>query len=216
MAERVELTNDKNQGDLSAATPANSLANIFSDDSLRGSIRKIIYDAIGAYFVLDPTNGGMLRIRLSALPPAEDEQSLNASARNFHKSAVYIKDSSDGVQAYVGIVTAVYAGEFKSILIDEPEAFLHPPLARKLGFTLASAAATAGKCLLASTHSPDFLIGCLQASDSVRVVRLEYSNGKSKGRVVNSDVLSRMYKSPLMRSANVFSSLFYDGVVIAK
>lgn len=213
---RFELTNDKPQGDLSANVPANSLANIFSDDELRRKIRSVIFDAIGLHFVIDPTNGGMLRIRLSGEAPIHDEQSLNSVAREFHKAATYIKDASDGVQAYVGIVTAVYAGEFSAILIDEPEAFLHPPLARKLGFTLASAAAEEGKCLLASTHSPDFLIGCLQASESVRVVRLEYSNGKSKGRLVSSDELSKIYKSPLMRSANVFSALFYDGVIVTE
>jgi predicted ATPase len=41
--------------------------------------------------------------------------------------------ASDGVQAFVGIVCAVLWGDYRAILIDEPEAFLHPPLARKLG-----------------------------------------------------------------------------------
>jgi hypothetical protein len=69
---------------------------------------------------------------------------------------------------------------------------------------------------MASTHSPDFLMGCLQASPHVRVVRLEYSNGRSKGKIVDSAVLTKLFKAPLLRSANVISALFHDGVVVTE
>ena len=160
--------------------------------------------------------GGSLRIRLSAVAPTQDEQSLNKAAREFHFNATYIKDASDGVQAFVGITTAIFSGEYRANLIDQPEAFLHPPLGWKLGHQLTTAMSRRSGSLLASTHGPDFLIGCLQASSSVRVVRLEYSNGKSKGRIVNSAALNTFLKKPLMRSANVISALFHDGVVVAK
>lgn len=69
---------------------------------------------------------------------------------------------------------------------------------------------------MASTHSSDFLMGCLQASPHVRVVRLEYSNGKSRGKIVDSSALVSLFKAPLLRSANVISALFHDGVVVAE
>jgi predicted ATP-dependent endonuclease of OLD family len=40
---------------------------------------------------------------------------------------------SDGVRAFTGIITEVIAGDPNILLIDEPEAFLHPSLAYKLG-----------------------------------------------------------------------------------
>ena len=113
-----------------------------------------------------------LRIRLSAIAPDENEQNWNEQSRIFHGNALYIKDASDGVQAFVRIMCAVLYEDYKTILIDEPEAFLHPPLARKLGYQLAANLRSNGS-LFASTHSPDFLMGCLQASTEVRVVRLE-------------------------------------------
>ncbi len=69
---------------------------------------------------------------------------------------------------------------------------------------------------MASTHSADFLIGCLQASSNVRVIRLQYTRGRSKGNIIDPVVLSKFFKSPLLRSANVISSLFYDGVVVTE
>lgn len=133
---RFDLTNDRSTGDL-AGVPQNILAHIFQDDDLRRELRDIVYDAFGLYFVIDPLNGGQLRIRLSSTAPTHDEQSLGKQAREFHKRAIYIKEGGDGVQAFVGIVSAVRSGDYRLILIDEPEAFLHPPLARKLGQQLA-------------------------------------------------------------------------------
>lgn len=138
------------------------------------------------------------------------------AAREFHRRATLIKDASDGIQAYVGIITAVVSGEFHTILIDEPEAFLHPPLARKLGRQLANLATSKNGSLMASTHSADFLMGCVQGGKNVRVVRLEYQNGKSKGRLVDSQKLKSLFQNPLMRSTNATSALFYDGVIVTE
>lgn len=179
-------------------------------------VRALVQDAFGLNFVVDPTQLGQFRIRLSKASPPADEQSLNESARSFYKQATHIKDASDGVQAFTGIVSAVMSGEFHTILVDEPEAFLHPPLARKLGKHLGTLAMERGGALLASTHSPDFLMGCVQATKDVRVVRLEYSDGKSRGRMVDPAQLERLFKSPLMRSANAIAGLFYDGVVVTE
>jgi ABC-type polar amino acid transport system ATPase subunit len=212
---RFNLTNDQSAGDL-LAPAQNILSHLFQNDTARKKVRELVKDAFSLFFVIDPTNLGNLRIRLSTDEPLADEQSLNDSARKYYKKAVHIKDASDGVQAFTGIVTAILSGEFHTILIDEPEAFLHPPLARKLGTNLATLAKERSSALLASTHSSDFLMGCVQASKDVRVVRLEYTNGKSQGRMVDPQELDRLFKNPLMRSTNAISGLFYDGVVVTE
>ena len=161
-----------------------------------------------------PGGLGQLRIKLADGLLTTEEQSLSLSARKFYREATHIKDASDGIQAFTGIVTAVLSGEYHTILIDEPEAFLHPPLARKLGKSLAGIAAQRNGTLMASTHSSDFLMGCVQASPSVRVVRLEFSQGKSRARSIDPKSLEQFLKRPLMRSANVISGLFHDGVIV--
>jgi hypothetical protein len=199
--------------------PQNVLAHLFRDEPTRKQLREVTHDAFGSYFVLDALNGGTLTARLSPTEPTgEIEQYLSLRAREYFSAAQLIKESSDGVQAFVGITVAVRSQDYRIILIDEPEAFLHPPLARKLGYQLSKIISTRpiGGTLMASTHSPDFLMGCLQASQAVRVVRLEYSNSKSKGTIVDSNALRALFKKPLMRSANVISALFHDGVVVTE
>jgi ABC-type cobalamin/Fe3+-siderophores transport system ATPase subunit len=163
---RFELTNDRPRGDL--LSPAqNMLVHLFQDNNARKRVRDIIFDAFGVYFTIEQLSAQNLRIRLSQTEPDADEQNWSESARTFHAKAVHIKEASDGVQAFVGILCAVLSGDNRAILVDEPEAFLHPPLARKLGFELTKNLREGGT-LMASTHSPDFVIGCLQASPNVR------------------------------------------------
>lgn len=211
---RFDLTNDQPRGDL-LGPAQNMLMHLFQSKDARKRVREIIFDAFNVYFTVEQLSAQNLRIRLSSSEPDENEQDWNEAAREFHGKALHIKEASDGVQAFVGIVCAVLSGDYRAILIDEPEAFLHPPLARKLGTQLTSNL-KAGGILMASTHSPDFLMGCLQASPHVRVVRLEYSNGKSKGKIVDSAALAKLFKAPLLRSANVISALFHDGVVVTE
>lgn len=212
---RFGLTGDRRGGDLLQPSE-NVLAQIFKDDALREKIRALIFDAFGLYFTIDPTDLGNLRIKLSSEPPIDDEQSLNSEARDFYASARHINDASDGVQAFTGILIAVTAGQHHTILVDEPEAFLHPPLARKLGRNLATLANEQKSGLVAATHSSDFLMGCVEASPTVRVVRLEYNEGRSRARTIDPQRLEEFLKNPLMRSANVVSGLFHDGVVICE
>jgi ABC-type cobalamin/Fe3+-siderophores transport system ATPase subunit len=211
---RFELTNDQRRGDL-LGRAQNMSQHLFMEPETRRRVREIIHDAFNVYFTIEQLGAGSLRMRLSQTEPDADEQNWNERAREFHANALHIKEASDGVQAFVGIACAVLSGDYRAILIDEPEAFLHPPLARKLGYELTTNL-KAGGTLMASTHSPDFLMGCLQASPNVRVVRLEYANEKSKGQIVDSGVLTQLFKKPLMRSANVVSALFHDGVVVAE
>ena len=97
-------------------------------------MRQLTFEAFGTYFTIDPTGIQTLRVRLSSrLPttPAE-EQALDATARAFHAAAPLITDLSDGVQAFVGLLSAILGLPPSILLIDEPEAFLHPPLARRM------------------------------------------------------------------------------------
>jgi len=212
---RFELVDDQTFGDLLIA-PINNLSRLFQSDRLRELTRKYIYDAFQLYFVIDPNYSGHLRVRLSSEAPTEDEQSLSEKARNYHRKALYIKDASDGIQAYTGIIMAVASGDYHTILIDEPEAFLHPPLAKKLGFQLSSLALQQQSSLLLSTHSSDLLMGCMQGNPKVRIVRLQFNNGTSSCKILEPDRLNTLFKNPLMRSVNAASALFYDGAVITE
>lgn len=214
---RIDLVRQQGAGDLQRS-PESSFQVLFRDDAKRREVRRIVYDAFGLHFVLDPTDLGHLRIRLANRAPRDDlqERGIHEDAVRFHADAQLIDEGSDGVKAFVGIVTEVLAGDPSIILIDEPEAFLHPSLASKLGQEVARAAISSDKRVFASTHSPQFVMGCIQSGAPVNIIRLTYRGGVATSRILPSDEILEFMRHPLLRSTGVLSGLFYEFVVVTE
>jgi hypothetical protein len=147
---------------------------------------------------------------------AQQEQGWDARAREFHSRASLISDASDGVRAFVGILSTLKAGEPTVTLIDEPEAFLHPTLAFRLGKEITAALASTNKRLFASTHSASFLMGCVQGGASINIVRLTYDGNSATARLLSQDRLLPLMRNPLLRSIGVLEALFYNAVVVTE
>lgn len=214
---RLNLLNEQAAGDLQT-TPANHLAHLFLNNELRSEVRRIIFEAFDKYFVIDPTNIGQLRVRLSDREPADEreEKGWDQRAITFHNNAVEAKDASDGVKAFTGIVTTILAGDPKVALIDEPEAFLHPALSGKLGKEVASALNGSRKRLFVSTHSSSFLMGCIQSGSPLNIVRLTYNYKKPTARILPQEKILPLMRNPLLRSTGVLNGLFYESVVVTE
>jgi energy-coupling factor transporter ATP-binding protein EcfA2 len=214
---RLALTQPRLVRDLNGR-PANHLAALFRDDRARERIREITADALGRYFVIDPTGMSHLRVRMADRAPndAQEEQALDARARAFHGRATDIAELSDGVKAFTGLTAAVLSADYRIMLVDEPEAFLHPPLTRKLGKRLTQLAAERGANVLAATHSPDFVMGCVQSGMRVNIVRITYREGVPSARLLAADKLHTMMRDPLLRSTGVLGALFHEGAIVCE
>jgi energy-coupling factor transporter ATP-binding protein EcfA2 len=214
---RLSLVGSQHSGD-TLGPPTNHLLRLFQDDTARTALRKAVFEAFGRHLVIDPTNVGVLRIKLSGRPPHDsaEEQALDHRARAFHGAATSIDEFSDGVRAYTGLLAALLSLTARILLIDEPDAFLHPPLARKLGYNIARLAAERGARVFAATHSSEFLMGCIESGADVEIVRLTYSQGIATARHLPARDVSTLAREPLMRSANVMASLFHEGVVVTE
>src|SRR5579864_1438753 len=214
---RIDLIRQQQAGDLSAP-PHTSLQVLFRDDARRAEVRRIIHDAFGLYFVIDPTNLGQFRIRLSAEAPATvlTERGIHDEAVKFHSAALHIDQASDGVKAFTGIICEVIAGDPKVLLIDEPEAFLHPSLAFNLGKEMALASMGSEKRFFVATHSANFVMGCIQSGAPVNIIQLTYRGGVATARVLSNTDILKLMRNPLLRSTGVLNALFYEFVVVTE
>ncbi|HYH82710.1 MAG TPA: AAA family ATPase [Longimicrobium sp.] len=199
--------------------PAHHLAALWRDDAARHAIREITADAFGMYFVVDrTTSDGLFRIRMAERAPmdVEEEQGEDDRAMAFLSRAHDVAQLSDGLRAFTGLTAAVMSADYRIMLVDEPEAFLHPPLARKLGKRLTQLASQRGANVLASTHSPEFLMGCVQSGHRVNVVRLTWRGGVPTARLLGAGKLDEMMKDPLLRSTGVLGALFHEGAIVCE
>jgi len=214
---RINLISPQGAGDL-LGKPFTSFQVLFRDDAKRAEVRRILFEAFGLHFVIDPTLLGHLRIRLSPREPATDmeERGIHEAAVSFHAGALPIEDTSDGVKAFTGMITEIIAGDPALLLIDEPEAFLHPALAFLLGKEIARLSYGSRKNLFVSTHSADFVMGCIQSGAHVNIIRLTYRSGVATVRVLRNDEILQLMRNPLLRSVGVLRGLFYESVVVAE
>jgi hypothetical protein len=157
----------------------------------------------------------VFRIELQSLK-CRRRKGIHDDAIKFHAAALLIENASDGVRAFTGIVTELYAGDPKILLVDEPEAFLHPALAQKLGYEISRAAINSDKRVFASTHSPAFVMGCIQSGAPINIMRLTYRSGDATARLLPSQEILEMMRNPLLRSTNVLNGLFYEFVVVTE
>ena len=169
-ASRIGLLDNQKKGDLH--NPKSALGRLFVNDKKRKDLRKIIHDAFGFYFGIDVSQGDAVSMRFGRTPPPVNERSLDAIALSWHKNATISREASDGVRAFTGILTSLYVGDPQFIAIDEPEAFLAPTLANKLGKEIATLAAKQKKQIFVSTHSAEFLHGALQSNAKVDICLL--------------------------------------------
>lgn len=214
---RFALVAEADSGDL-LGPPPNHLAALFQDEARRRQVRDLAWQAFRSYFVIDPTNPRRLRIRMATRAPnsTSEEQSYDRAARDFHSAQPLITDLGDGVQSFVGLISAVTSLPHRIILIDEPEAFLYAPLARRLGRDLVRLAFGREGTLVLATHSADILRGCIEESASAAIVRLTYTGGIPTARTMGAEELRTLTRNPLLRSANALSAIFHEAVVVTE
>jgi hypothetical protein len=213
---RFEASGSKPRGNYKLP-PENSLQRLLKEDSKREEVRRIVKAAFESFFVLDALSEH-IEIRLSTVdvPNNTFENTTGEEQHKFFSAATPIDRASDGIRAFIGIIIEVIAGDPRVLLIDEPEAFLHPALATKLGYELANAAQRGQKVVFVSTHSSSFLMGCIQSGVPVTIIRLTHRAQVSTARVLPSNELVPMMRHPLLRSSNILSGLFYEFVVVTE
>ena len=199
-----------------ANSPKSRLDALYRDRGSLETLRDIIFENFGFYPVID-VSGAQLVLRLSRARPAEGLEYVHSpESEAFMDRASTPDDLSDGTRTYLGLWAHLLSGDERLIFLDEAGAMLHPPLARQLGKQLANVAMERRGHLFAATHSADFLLGCIQAGCKVNVIRLTHRDGVSTARILSADDLRPLMYDPLMRSANVLSGLFHDGVVVCE
>jgi hypothetical protein len=198
--------------------PRSMLGRLLRSWDLRNAIRRHTNDAFGLSFVLDVTSGPQISVRMAKQPPidAEHEASFSQRTLDYMADALPIDDFGDGVRAYTGIITAALSAEYRLLLIDEPEAFLHPPLVRSLGGILGQLAVARGGHVIIATHSADLVEGVLQSGVAVNLVRLTFDGTNGTARLLPNSVLRPLLRKPLLRSAGVIGALFHRTAVVTE
>jgi predicted ATPase len=181
--------------------------------SIEKQIQELVKRAFGKEIKLDFTVPQRLLLRVGddfseVAPDPRD-------ARDIMQQCSKLDDQGDGIRSFVGIITALLAIDRNLFLIDEPEAFLHPPQAFRIGEFIAEQANSARQIILA-THSADLLRGLLSKTTDVTILRIDRRDETNYFHTLDPNRLQEVVSNPLLSSARVLDGLFYSGVVVVE
>ena len=121
------------------------------------------------------------------------------------------------MRSFASVILHLLAPITPSILIlDEPEAFLHPPQAKLLGELIAKKRSSRAQ-LFVATHSPDVLNGLLNvAPDHLRVLRIRREGNVNRVKELDKQRAKEISTDPLMKYSSVMSGVFHERVIICE
>lgn len=188
-----------------------------ANDQIEARISGYFREAFGMDMILHRGAGKEIPIVCGDTPtrqPGQDRLSVEYMRALDELAQLHVQ--GDGVRSFVGVLLHTFVIPYDCLLIDEPEAFLHPPQARLLGRMLATE--TPDNCqLFLATHSGDFLRGLLDAdSQRVRIIRITRDDKVNRIRELKNEDISRLWSDSLLRHSNVLDGVFHDKVVVCE
>ncbi|MFD6813589.1 ATP-dependent nuclease [Enteractinococcus coprophilus] len=122
----------------------------------------------------------------------------------------------DGMKSLIGLLLPVITASYPIILIDEPEAFLHPPQAFELGKVLGDIALKREVQIILATHDRNLMAGLLSSETTMSVVRLDRNEDVTTADQLSAPEVESLWTDPVMRYSNVLEGLFHRVVVVAE
>jgi len=118
------------------------------------------------------------------------------------------------MKSYAGILFETVVQELDINLLDEPEAFLHPPQMRRLGETLAS---EVNGQLIVATHSSDIMRGFFEGTKgNVRVLRIRREGDRNLVSEAAADIIQELWTRPELRYSNALEGVFHEQTIICE
>ena len=192
---------------------------LFLNDDLENKISEYFYQAFGENLIVYKLGGNEIPLLVGEhLVPQEGENHISSSyCRRLLNSTVLLKDQGDGMRSFASVILYLLVPTTPSILmLDEPEAFLHPPQAKLLGELIAKER-TAQTQLFIATHSPDVLNGLLNiAPENLHVLRIQREGGINHIKELDKERARGISGDPLMKYSSVMSGVFHERVIICE
>lgn len=214
---RLNASKNTQSFDVLHQDPSTPIQMLYKDDTLEKKLSDLFYEAFNERLIVNRCGGNKIPLHVGKQPEIyKNEDRVSSSYIKRLMELPELETQGDGMRSFAGILLDVFTTRKTITMIDEPEAFLHPPQARLLGRMLVKNKPN-DRQLFISTHSEDFLKGLLDAvSDNVKIVRIDRDGNVNKMKVLDNDGVRMLWKDSILRYSNILSGLFHSKVVICE
>lgn len=215
--ERLGICNPPGHVSLTQDGPSHPIHYLQRDDALEQIISSKFKKAFGADLIVHRNAGSNVPLHVGERPiPSHGEDRVSLGYIERLEKLPQLQTQGDGMRSFAGVLLATSVGRETVLLIDEPEAFLHPPQAKLLGTSLVEGRGEERQIFIA-THSADIIRGVLDASSpDVKVVRIRRSGNVNRVHLLENARVRELWSDPLLRYSNILDGLFHEGVVVCE
>ncbi|AFE05898.1 hypothetical protein COCOR_04571 [Corallococcus coralloides DSM 2259] len=217
LSTRINATEPADVFNLTTDIPYHPIQKMCVNPVLADRLSRYFQRAFGHALIVNRTFGNTMPLHCGPLPPfAPGEDRVSPSYARKLQALPLLQNQGDGMRSFAGCLLEVTAAASFVLMIDEPEAFLHPPQARFLG-TLLAKEKPAGRQLIIATHSGDLLRGLLDANpSSLQIIRLTREGHLNHARTLDKERIRTLWDDPILRFSNTLDSLFHEQVVLCE
>jgi hypothetical protein len=183
----------------------------FARPDLIEAINTHVKGAFDTQIVLDDSLFAAVEFRLG--DPSRFSSDLQTRRKEI-QALPQLDEQGDGIRSFCGLLVAIATLERPVVMIDEPEAFLHPPQAFLAGRAIAELCKDVQ--FFVATHSSEVLRGILSVTSDATIVRFSRSKDVFLTKVLNPADLKTIYSDPVLSSVRVLDGLFYSGVAVTE
>ncbi|MDI9222513.1 AAA family ATPase [Pantoea sp. EA-12] len=187
---------------------------LYESAALMSHISSLFKRAFNKDIMFNFRGGSVMPIHVGKLPPPEIIDRASDEYVDYVEKNPLLDKQGDGVKSFTGILFESIVQKFDVTMIDEPEAFLHPPQMRLLGETLSSE--VEGQ-LFVATHSSDILRGFLEGTKgNIRILRIQREGDVNVVHEIDKKAVEVLWAKPVLRYSNALDSLFHEQVIICE
>ena len=198
-----------------ASSPKNFIQALYGTfGEFDGSLRDAFRSTFEMDIMLDYSAG--LELRLAVSHTFENIPEDPRRAYPVMRPYPSVESQGDGFRSFVAVVLTLLLSKDKVVLLDEPEAFLHPEQARRLGKWISDHTESFPCQILIATHNASFLAGLLSGRQPADIYRLNRIADRTSFTRITSEATRKLSSSPLLSSQRVLEAIFARGVVVCE
>lgn len=212
---RLNVAKTAPSANLHKVAPQNLLQALYgADEEIEEQLRAAFYAVFEKDIKLDYS--GLTELTFRVADKFENVPQDPKKAAEFFSEHSLLDEQGDGFRSFVGVVLSLLLSHDRIVLLDEPEAFLHPAQSRKLGYWMAKHIERVPGQVVISTHNSNFIAGILAANQPIDIYRLNRKSNLTTFSQIPPESTELLSKSPILSSQRVLDSLFHKGVAVCE
>jgi hypothetical protein len=208
--ERLQAARGTENQDIMRDTPTHPLHKLDRNPQLEETVREISRSAFGLPLILNRLAGRRIYLHVGEV---EHEPMIIGGPEFFEyrhqlRELPLLEEQGDGMKSFIGLLLNMSIAHYPYVIVDEPEAFLHPPQATLLGRKMFETRSQDSQLFLA-THDVNILRGILEAGEeSVTVLRITRDDTINPAKVLSADAIEQLWGDPLLRYSGCSAASF--------